>query len=113
MPTIFDADRLSVADIAAESRRLAERARTRSLTAAELQDGTFTVSNLGMFGVRRFHAVINLPQVAILAVGEVAPHPVVAEDGRVVAQDDGGGGAVVRPPRRLRRRGRAIPATSP
>ena len=72
VPTIFDADRLTLIEIAAEARRLAERARTRSLAAGELADGTFTVSNLGMFGVRRFHAVINPPQAAILAVGEVA-----------------------------------------
>ena len=66
-------------------RRLAERARTRSLTPEDLADGTFTVSNLGMFGVRRFTAVINPPQVAILAVGEVAERPVVV-NGEVVAR---------------------------
>ncbi len=56
-------------EIAADARRLAERARTRTLGTDELADGTFTVSNLGMFGIRRFHAVINHPQAAILAVG--------------------------------------------
>src|SRR5207245_3148042 len=61
VPTVFDAERKSIFEIAVESRRLAERARARSLTAEELADGTFTVSNLGMFGVRRFHAVINHP----------------------------------------------------
>ncbi len=85
VPTIHDADLKSVGEIAAESRRLAERARTRSLTAEDLADGTFTVSNLGMFGVRRFTAVINPPQVGILAIGEVAERPVV-EDGAVVAR---------------------------
>jgi pyruvate dehydrogenase E2 component (dihydrolipoamide acetyltransferase) len=86
VPTVFDAERKSVFEIAVESRRLAERARARSLTAEELADGTFTVSNLGMFGVRRFHAVINHPQAAILSVGEVARRPVVGEDGQLAAR---------------------------
>jgi pyruvate dehydrogenase E2 component (dihydrolipoamide acetyltransferase) len=84
--TIHDTDRKSIFEIAAESRRLAERARSRSLSADELADGTFTVSNLGMFGVRRFQAVINYPQVAILAVGEVAPHPFAEPSGAVSAR---------------------------
>jgi len=86
VPTVFDAERKSVLEIAVESRSLAERARTRSLKAEELADGTFTVSNLGMFGVRRFHAVINHPQAAILSVGEVARRPVVSEDGQLAAR---------------------------
>jgi pyruvate dehydrogenase E2 component (dihydrolipoamide acetyltransferase) len=77
VPTIYDADRKSIFEVAAESRRLAERARSRSLSTDELANGTFTVSNLGMFGIRRFNAVINHPQAAILAVGEVAERPVV------------------------------------
>jgi pyruvate dehydrogenase E2 component (dihydrolipoamide acetyltransferase) len=84
--TIPDTDKKSVFEIATESRRLAERGRTRSLSADELADGTFTVSNLGMFGVRRFQAVINYPQVAILAVGEVAPHPFADASGAVTAR---------------------------
>jgi pyruvate dehydrogenase E2 component (dihydrolipoamide acetyltransferase) len=82
VPTIYDADRKSLGEIAVESRRLADAARSRSLSPDELANGTFTVSNLGMFGVRRFNAVINQPQAAILAVGEVAERPVVA-DGRL------------------------------
>jgi pyruvate dehydrogenase E2 component (dihydrolipoamide acetyltransferase) len=78
VPTLYDADRKTVTEIAAESRRLAERARARTLTADELGNGTFTISNLGMLGVRRFNAVINHPQAAILAVGAVAERPVVA-----------------------------------
>ncbi len=86
VPTIRDADRKSVFEIATEARRLADRSRSRAITADELADGTFTVSNLGMFGVRRFHAVINPPQAAILTVGEVAPRAVVAESGELVVR---------------------------
>jgi len=82
VPTIYDADMKSVTAIAAESRQLADRARSRSLSPDDLANGTFTVSNLGMFGVRRFNAVINQPQAAILAVGEVAERPVV-ENGQL------------------------------
>ena len=77
VPTIYDADRRSVSEIAGESRRLVDRARSRSLSPDEVANGTFTISNLGMFGVRRFTAVINQPQAAILSVGEVAERPVV------------------------------------
>ncbi len=86
VPTIFDADAKSVAEIAAESRRLAERVRSGSIDLAELADGTITISNLGMFGIRRFQAVINAPQAAILAVGEVAPRPAVGADGGLVVR---------------------------
>lgn len=71
VPTIFDADRKGLAEIAAESRALAERARTAAITPAELDGGTFTVSNLGMFGVRSFLPLVNPPQAAILACGAV------------------------------------------
>jgi len=86
VPTIFDADHKSVFELAAESRRLAERANSRSLTPDELAGGTFTVSNLGMFGVRRFTAVINHPQAAILAVGEVGLRPWVDPYGGIAAR---------------------------
>jgi len=86
VPTIFDADTKSVFAIAAEARRLAERANGRSITLPELADGTFTVSNLGMFGVRRFTAVINHPQAAILAVGEGGPRPWVDPYGGIAAR---------------------------
>ena len=84
--TIRDTDRKSIFEIAAESKRLAERGRARTLSADELADGTFTVSNLGRFGIRRFQAVINYPQVAILAVGEVAPHAFAEPSGAVSAR---------------------------
>ena len=86
VPTIFDADAKSVAEIAVESRRLSDKVRSRSITSEELDGGTFTVSNLGMFGVRRFNAVINRPQAAILAVGEIALRPWVTPDGGIVAR---------------------------
>jgi pyruvate dehydrogenase E2 component (dihydrolipoamide acetyltransferase) len=78
VPTIKDADKKSIFEIASETKRLVEAARRRSLTTEDLSDGTFTVSNLGMFGIRRFTAVINAPQAAILAVGEVSQRAAVA-----------------------------------
>ena len=79
VPVIAEADRRPLAEIAAETRRLVEAARARTLRPEELQDATFTVSNLGMFGVRAFTAIVDAPQAAILAVGGVRPEP--AEDG--------------------------------
>ncbi|WP_395407153.1 2-oxo acid dehydrogenase subunit E2 [Pseudoduganella sp. UC29_106] len=70
-PVIRQAESKGVFAMAAETAELAQRARKRSLTQADLSGGTFTVSNLGMFGIREFGAVINPPQGAILAVGSV------------------------------------------
>jgi pyruvate dehydrogenase E2 component (dihydrolipoamide acetyltransferase) len=87
VPTVFDADTKSVAEIGTEARTLAARARDGSITPAELSGATFTVSNLGMFGIDSFSAVINPPQSAILAVGSMRPRPVVDEEsGAVVAR---------------------------
>ncbi len=72
VPTLFDADSKSLGTIARESRTLAERVRAGQITPPELSSGTFTVSNLGMYGIKRFVAVINPPQAAILAVGELS-----------------------------------------
>ncbi|MFN8215227.1 MAG: dihydrolipoamide acetyltransferase family protein [Solirubrobacterales bacterium] len=83
VPTLFDADRKGLAQIAAESRALAERVREGTITPPELSGGTFTVSNLGMFGIERFAAVINSPQAAILAVGAIVEKPVV-RDGQIL-----------------------------
>ncbi|QXJ20611.1 2-oxo acid dehydrogenase subunit E2 [Actinomadura graeca] len=83
VPVVRDADRKSVSRIGEETRELAGRAREGRLTAAEMSGGTFSVSNLGMFGVRSFAAVINPPEAAILAVGAVRDEPVV-RDGQVV-----------------------------
>ncbi|HVW18617.1 MAG TPA: dihydrolipoamide acetyltransferase family protein, partial [Solirubrobacteraceae bacterium] len=86
VPTVFDADKRTVGDIAAQTRLLAERVRSGEVTPPELSGGTFTVSNLGMFGVTEFTAVINVPQAAILAVGAMTPRPVV-RDGEVVVRN--------------------------
>jgi pyruvate dehydrogenase E2 component (dihydrolipoamide acetyltransferase) len=86
VPTVFDADKKSLGTIAAEARRLAERVREGKITPPELSAGTFTISNLGMYGIRRFVAVINPPQAAILAVGELSPKPVV-RDGEVAIRN--------------------------
>jgi pyruvate dehydrogenase E2 component (dihydrolipoamide acetyltransferase) len=83
VPTVFDADRRSLGDIADETRRLAAAVRDRSVTASELAGGTFSVSNLGMYGVTRFTAIVNPPQAAILAVGALRETPVV-RDGAIV-----------------------------
>jgi pyruvate dehydrogenase E2 component (dihydrolipoamide acetyltransferase) len=85
VPTVFDADTKSLGQIARETRALAERVRAGAITPPELSSGTFTVSNLGMFGIQSFVAVINPPQAAILAVGAMAPTPVV-RDGEVVVR---------------------------
>lgn len=79
VPVVRDADVKSLGRIAAESRDLAARARAGQLTAPELAGGTFTVSNLGMFGVTSFTAVLNGGQAAILAVGALSPQPVVVD----------------------------------
>jgi pyruvate dehydrogenase E2 component (dihydrolipoamide acetyltransferase) len=85
VPTVFDADRKGLGEIARETRALAERVRAATVTPPELSGGTFTVSNLGMYGISNFTAVINPPQAAILAVGELAPRAVV-RDGQVVVR---------------------------
>jgi pyruvate dehydrogenase E2 component (dihydrolipoamide acetyltransferase) len=83
VPTITDADTRSLGAIAREARRLAERVRAGTITPPELSGGTFTVSNLGMFGMTAISPVINLPQAAILGVG--ATRPVLArEEGEIV-----------------------------
>jgi pyruvate dehydrogenase E2 component (dihydrolipoamide acetyltransferase) len=84
VPTVFDADAKGLRAIAAETRRLAERVREGTITPPELSGGTFTVSNLGMFGVTSFSAVINPPQAAILAVGSIEEAAVV-RDGEIAA----------------------------
>jgi pyruvate dehydrogenase E2 component (dihydrolipoamide acetyltransferase) len=86
VPTVFDADQKSLGEIARETRALAGRVREHSITPPELGGGTFTVSNLGMFGVSAFTAIVNPPQAAILSVGSLGPRAVVS-DGEVRARD--------------------------
>jgi pyruvate dehydrogenase E2 component (dihydrolipoamide acetyltransferase) len=83
VPTIFDADRKGLREIAADARALAAKVRDGSVTPPELSGATFTVSNLGMYGIKSFGAIVNSPQAAILAVGEIADRPVV-RDGEIV-----------------------------
>lgn len=85
VPVVRDADRKSLGEIATESRALAERARAGRLTPDEFSGGTFTISNLGMYGIDHFTAVINPPEAAILAVGAATDEPVV-RDGQLVAR---------------------------
>jgi pyruvate dehydrogenase E2 component (dihydrolipoamide acetyltransferase) len=80
VPTVFDADEKSLGEIARETRSLAERVREATITPPELGGGTFTVSNLGMYGIGSFTAIINPPQAAILSVGSVAQRAVVREE---------------------------------
>jgi pyruvate dehydrogenase E2 component (dihydrolipoamide acetyltransferase) len=82
VPTVFDADRKGLRQIASDSRALAERVRDGSITPPELSGATFTVSNLGMYGIDSFSAVINPPQAAILAVGAIAERA-VSRDGEL------------------------------
>jgi pyruvate dehydrogenase E2 component (dihydrolipoamide acetyltransferase) len=87
VPVIPEADRKGLFEIAAAARAAGERARARSASPQELSGGTFTVTNLGMFGVLDFTAVIDVPQVAILAVGATVRRPVFGEDDAIVARD--------------------------
>ena len=82
-PVVENADRKGLTEIARETRELAERARNRDLEPEEFEGATFTTSNLGMFGIEEFTAIINPPNSAILAIGEIRDTPVV-EDGEVV-----------------------------
>jgi pyruvate dehydrogenase E2 component (dihydrolipoamide acetyltransferase) len=82
VPTVFDADRKGLREIATDARSLAAKVRDGRITPPELSGGTFTVSNLGMYGVTAFSAVINAPQAAILAVGAITERPVV-RDGQI------------------------------
>jgi pyruvate dehydrogenase E2 component (dihydrolipoamide acetyltransferase) len=85
VPVVRDADRRTIAEIAAARADLVGRARDGKLRREDLDGGTFTISNLGMFGIDRFTAVLNPPQAAIIAVGQVSEQP-VAEDGEVVVR---------------------------
>jgi pyruvate dehydrogenase E2 component (dihydrolipoamide acetyltransferase) len=85
VPVVRSAERLSLAELAQTRGDVVGRARDGKLTAQDMEDGTFTISNLGMFGIEQFVAVINPPQAAILAVGATVDTPVV-KDGAVVVR---------------------------
>ncbi len=81
VPVIRSVERLSLAEVAAARGQIVGRARENKLTTQDLEDGTFTISNLGMFGIEQFVAVINPPQAAILAVGAIEPKAVPTDQG--------------------------------
>jgi pyruvate dehydrogenase E2 component (dihydrolipoamide acetyltransferase) len=87
VPTIFDADKKSLGQIARDARAVIGKVKDKSITPPELSGGTFTVSNLGMFGIEQFTAIINPPQAAILTVGKLEKRPAVDDKGKVVARD--------------------------
>jgi pyruvate dehydrogenase E2 component (dihydrolipoamide acetyltransferase) len=79
VPVIFDADRKRMSEISREAKELAKRARDRKLKPEEFTGSTFSVSNLGMFGIDQFTAIINPPETAILAVGRAEDKVVVVK----------------------------------
>ncbi|HEX9840297.1 MAG TPA: 2-oxo acid dehydrogenase subunit E2 [Anaerolineales bacterium] len=83
VPVIRNADRASISEIASQRKDLVARAQNRKLRPADISDGTFTVSNLGMYNVDAFSAIVNPPQAAILAVGRIAER-IVPSNGQVV-----------------------------
>ena len=85
-PVLFDADRMTLWEISAKARELAGKARERKLTPEEYTGATFTVSNLGMFGIDQFTAIINPPEAGILAIGGVEEKPVVINGALEVRQ---------------------------
>ena len=85
-PVLKDADKKTLSALSTEMKDLAARAKTKKLAPHEYQGGSFAISNLGMFGIENFDAVINPPHGAILAVGAGIPTPVV-EDGQVVIRN--------------------------
>jgi pyruvate dehydrogenase E2 component (dihydrolipoamide acetyltransferase) len=87
VPTIFDADTKSLGHIAKDARGLIEKVREGQITPPEVSGGTFTVSNLGMYGIDSFSAIINPPQAALLTVGALKKRAVPDERGRIVAKD--------------------------
>ena len=86
VPVIQDADTKTLGQIAVESKGLIEKARANKLAPAEYEGGTFTISNLGMFGIDQFTPIINVPEACIMGVGAITPTPVVI-DGEVVVRD--------------------------
>jgi pyruvate dehydrogenase E2 component (dihydrolipoamide acetyltransferase) len=85
VPVIHNAEDKSIREINQRLRYLTKKAREGALTREEVQDGTFTISNLGMYGIQSFTAIINPPQTAILAVGTLKRKPVVIDQEDTIA----------------------------
>ena len=85
VPVIHEADKLTVSEVATRRLDLVERARSGKLALEDFQGGTFTLTNLGMYGIDVFNAILNPPQATILAVGRIAERPAV-RDGQIVAR---------------------------
>lgn len=86
VPVVRDADRKSLGQIASETKPLIEKARGGKLAPSDYEDGTFSISNLGMYGIDQFTPIINVPEACILGVGSITPKPVVV-DGEIVVRD--------------------------
>ena len=86
VPVIRNVAGLTLRDIAAQSKSLVQQAREGKITAAQMQGGIFTITNLGAFGIDSFTPVINYPEAAILGLGAIRKEPVFLDDGQVVAQ---------------------------
>ena len=111
VPTLFDADTKALGAISRETREVAGKRARGTITPPELSGGTFTVSNLGMYGIDRFTAIINPPQAAILSVGTVAQRAVVRDgDGR---RGTRWRDPRLRPPDPLRRTRGGVPGADP
>jgi pyruvate dehydrogenase E2 component (dihydrolipoamide acetyltransferase) len=87
VPTVFDADQKSLGQITRDARAVIGKVKDKTVTPPELSGGTFTVSNLGMFGIEQFTAIINPPQAAILTVGKLEKRPAVDDKGKLIARD--------------------------
>jgi pyruvate dehydrogenase E2 component (dihydrolipoamide acetyltransferase) len=87
VPVVHDADQKSLGEISRQALTAIERVRAGEITPPELSGGTFSVSNLGMYGIERFTAIVNAPQAAILTVGALMRKPAVDDRRRVVARD--------------------------
>ena len=87
VPVVTNADQCSLSEISTQTTSLIDRARQRKCSAAELSGGTFTITNLGAFGVDAFTPIINTPQTAILGVGKIRREAVVLDEDRILARD--------------------------
>ena len=87
VPVLRDVSASSLSDVARQSRRLVEAARAARLTAADMQGGCFTITNLGSFGIEAFTPIINHPETAILGLGAILREPVALEDGTITSSE--------------------------